>query len=379
MRRLWVMAISVIFAGQPMMAVNRLTVNDLREAIATRIAAHDRDEDLARRIGTMELSERLTDPSLDAILSNPSLGPKTKQSLHLLADSSAFLDPPASELPKKTAPDVAEQQKIMNGAVGFVATTFRHLPDFLALRETQSFDNSPLAITHSGWAPANTELHLVGRFQQEITYRGGREVSLHSVTKSGLDAKQDTSPPGLASTGEFGPVLATILRDASKGAISWSHWEQTPTGLAAVFNYKVPEPASHYEVDFCCVRGSEDAKSYSGESSDGANSYRGTPAYHGSLSIDPDSGSILRVTLDPELKADGPVMRSAIAVDYGPVEIGGKRYICPVHSIAISLARTRLGGDLSERTILRVNEVKFTNYHRFGSSSRIVPSDTEPE
>ena len=378
MRGYWV-AISFILVGLPLMAADRLTVDDLRQALTSRIAAHERDEDLARHIDMMELSERLTVSSLDAILANPSLGPKTRQSLHLLADSSAFLDPPASELPKKPTPDAAEQQKIMNAAVSFVATTFRHLPDFLALRETQSFDNSPITVTHSGWAPANTALHQAGKFQQEITYRGGREVGIHSVTNTGMDTKQGASPPGLASTGEFGPVLATILRDASKGKVSWSRWEQMPSGLAAVFNYKVPGSASHYEVDFCCVRGSEDAKSYSGEGSDGGNSYRGTPAYDGSLFIDPSSGSILRITLEPELKADGPIMRSAIAVSYGPVEIGGKSYICPVHSIAISLARTRLGGDLSDRTILRINEVKFTNYHRFGSSLRIVPDDSEPQ
>lgn len=378
MRSYWV-AISFILVGLPLMAADRLTVDDLRQALASRIAAHERDEDLARHIGTLELSERLTVPTLDAILANPSLGPKTRESLHLLADSSAFLNPPVSELPIKTAPDSAEQQKMMNAAVSFVATTFRHLPDFLALRETESFDNSPLTVTHSGWAPANAALHLSGKFQQEITYRGGREVGIHSVTNTGVDTRQGTSPPGLASTGEFGPVLATILRDASKGTVSWSHWEQTPAGLAAVFNYKVPGPASHYEVDFCCVRGSEDAKGYSGESSDGDNSYRGTPAYHGSLFIDPISGSILRITLEPELNADGPIMRSAIAVSYGPVEIGGKSYICPVHSIAISLARTRLGGDLSDRTILRINQVRFTNYHRFGSSVRIVPNEGEPQ
>jgi hypothetical protein len=175
-------------------------------------------------------------------------------------------------------------------------------------------------------------------------------------------------------------VLATVLRDASKGKIAWSHWETAKTGTVAVFNYQVPAGSSHYEVNFCCVRGSEDPSAYgnglAGLDVDKSNSYRGTPAYHGTLTIDPETGTILRITVDPELKADGPIMRSSVEVEYGPVEIGGNTYICPVRSIAVSDAKTRLGGDMGDRTILRINEVAFTNYHRFGSTSQIVASGT---
>jgi hypothetical protein len=59
-------------------------------------------------------------------------------------------------------------------------------------------------------------------------------------------------------------------------------------------------------------------------------------------------------------------------VQYGPVEIGGKSYICPVHSIAISLTKSHSGGEKSDREVLRINEVSFTDYHRFGSTSRII-------
>jgi hypothetical protein len=102
------------------------------------------------------------------------------------------------------------------------------------------------------------------------------------------------------------------------------------------------------------------------------NAYDGTPAYHGTIAIDPQAGTILRITIDPELNADGPISRSAVSVEYGPVEIGGRTYICPLRSIALSKARTRPGGDMSERTVLRINEVTFTDYHRFGATSRIV-------
>jgi VWFA-related protein len=170
-------------------------------------------------------------------------------------------------------------------------------------------------------------------------------------------------------------VLVTVLRDVSKGKIKWSQWETTEAGTAAVFNYQVPEGSSHYEVNFCCVRSSTDPIAFGaspGRLDDPDNSYRGTPGYHGTLTIDPETGTILRITVDPELKASGPIMRSAMEVEYGPVEIGGKTYLCPVRSLAISDAKSQLGGDMSDRTILRINEVTFTDYHRFGSTSQIA-------
>jgi hypothetical protein len=355
-------------------------VDQLRQAVASCGASHHSDEDLARCLAGLQLTERLTQRSLDAILVQENVGPKTKLELEMLADEAAFLEVPQAELPPQALPAAASQQAMLNSAVQYVAVTFKRLPNFLATRMTRSFDDSPLVVTHSGWSPSNTELHLAGTFDQEVTYRNGKEEALHSVTTSGKETKQGSSPPGLTSTGEFGPVLATVLRDASKGKIAWSHWETAKTGTVAVFNYQVPAGSSHYEVNFCCVRGSEDPSAYgnglAGLDVDKSNSYRGTPAYHGTLTIDPETGTILRITVDPELKADGPIMRSSVEVEYGPVEIGGNTYICPVRSIAVSDAKTRLGGDMGDRTILRINEVAFTNYHRFGSTSQIVASGT---
>lgn len=95
-----------------------------------------------------------------------------------------------------------------------------------------------------------------------------------------------------------------------------------------VFNYQVPNTSSHYAVNFCCVRNSANPCAFSGGSpgqlNGNDNSYRGTPGYHGTITIDPVKETILRITIDPELKANGPVTRSAVEVVYGPVEIGGK-------------------------------------------------------
>lgn len=351
----------------------KLSVSALEQMLVSRTTAHDSDSDMARKLGDVELTERLTSSELTHLEQTLRLGSQTRFALEMLADSAAFLDPPASELPHQAPPTIPQQQAMINGAVHFVASTFQHLPDFLADRLTTSFDNTPLVVTHSGWAPPDAPLHLAGTFTQEVTYRGGREISLREVNTTGKAAKQGAVPPGLTSTGEFGPILAIVLRDISKGSIHWSRWEQTATGMVSVFQYKVPEVNSHYQVDYCCVRGSEDPKTY-GDHLDllHANSYHGTPGYHGEISVDPKSGTIRRISVDAELNSEAPISVAKIDVDYGPVEIGGVSYVCPVHSLAISNARTRLGGDMSDRTILRINEVSFTHYHRFGSTIRIL-------
>jgi hypothetical protein len=364
-------------------AVRPVTVAQLHETLAAQQAENKSDRDRAQQLRSLILKEQLTDLTRAKMTAEFKPGPQTALVLDLMADFSAFLEPPASEWLDRAQPTAAEQQTMLNAAVNFVAVTLRHLPNFLATRLTDSYDDSPVAITHSGWSPPS-DLHLVGTFSQEITYRDGREVADHLPTaSSGSRSKHTPSPSGLTSTGEFGGVLGTILKDTSKGTIKWSHWEQTATGQVGVFHYEVPQAVSHYSVNFCCVKGSEDAMNYGGGIAGGkgsspvdeasANSYHGTPSYHGNLYLDPVTGSILRITIETELKASDPIERAEILVQYGSMEIGGQVYICPVQSFAISKVQSHSGGDMSDRTILRINEVKFTDYHRFGSTVRLLP------
>jgi hypothetical protein len=216
---------------------------------------------------------------------------------------------------------------------------------------------------------------LSGTFSNHITYRKGEEVM---DLQAGARHKNEPSPVGLVSIGEFGPALGITLTDAFKGTLKWSHWEQSSAGSVAVYHYEVPPAASHYSVNYCCIRGSQDsagavaygidAKAASAES----DSYHGTPSYHGNLYLDPATGAVLRVTIESDLKPTDPIMRAAISVQYGPIEIDGKTYICPVHSVAISLVKSHAKGDMSDREVQRINEVSFTDYHRFGSTSRII-------
>jgi VWFA-related protein len=168
-----------------------------------------------------------------------------------------------------------------------------------------------------------------------------------------------------------------VLLDAAQSKLVWSHWEQGPAGPQAVFLYAVPREKSHYEVNYCCV--AEKAATAA------ANllPFHRVTGYHGNMSIDPTSGTILRLSLEAELKPGDPVSKADILVEYGPVEIGGKTYFCPVKSVSVSVAQlVQLAGPYlipmaRQMQPLRtsMNEVAFEQYHVFRAEARVVAGD----
>jgi VWFA-related protein len=385
-RKLILLALVTVLA-LPAYAARRVTVEQLEQTLTAAIAAHTADADMVRQIGALELSERLTDAALNRFATRFTLSPHAALALQLLADQSAFLDPPASELPATAAPDAAAQQRMMDMARGFAVVILPHLPNFFATRATQRFDNSPQVMEKGGWA-VRGGLHQVGTASQEITYREGHEI-LDSNASAAAGAPRPQLELGLRSWGEFGPALTVVLADTSKGTMTFSHWEQTSAGLAAVYRYSVPRAASHYGVTYCCVMEEQPG----GVSSTGggrgrsggqminqlqpvvSHAFRETPGYHGSLFIDPATGAILRITLEAELKSGDPLLRAGTVIEYGPVSIGDQRFICPVRSLALSMEEASHQDLLP---LLLLNETSFTHYHRLGASARILADAGEP-
>jgi hypothetical protein len=116
--------------------------------------------------------------------------------------------------------------------------------------------------------------------------------------------------------------------------------------------------------------------------------------YHGEFMVDPTSGEIMRLAIEADLKEDrdphAPLIRSALMVDYGAVEIGGHRYVSPVRSVSLSRGRTlKIMGGWGIPFIVYgpfetlVNDFSFNDYHKFGSESRMLTGfdeipDTNP-
>ena len=197
----------------------------------------------------------------------------------------------------------------------------------------------------------------------EITFRDGRELLSPKSPGAGF---QTPAESGLASHGEFGPEAAIVLvdlADHANGSVHFHHWETTAMGPAAVFHYSVAAAGSHYQVQYDC---------------DKKTPFRAFPGYHGSIMVNPATGAILRLTLATELKEGDPISEVTSTIEYGPVKIGERAYICPLESIASitveeNACAHRTGPKrLAEPQVL-VNHSTFSEYHRFGSTLTIVP------
>jgi VWFA-related protein len=372
-------------------ASKRVTVAQLEQALTAAHTAHRADAEIARQIGGFELSERLTEATLDRLAAYLDAGSQASPALQLLADQSAFLDPPANELPSTAPPDDATQERMIEAARRYVAQTLLQLPNLFAVRTTNRYDDRPYEVKKGGW-PVRAGLHLQNTSHQETSVFDERTNQSTNASSANLQGQS-----GLVSGGEFGSTLSMVLSDTVHGKVAWSHWEHTPTGQAAVFHYAVPSSASHFEVINSLPRqtallgaatptiGSRQGSGIDVRSSGGSNTSTivTRPGYHGSLWVDPVTGTILRTTMDADTKGNIQFKRAAIMVQYGPVQIGESEFICPVRSVALSIAAganldplTRMPGDGPTAWL---NDSLFTGYHRFGTTTRIVKNAAPPQ
>jgi hypothetical protein len=235
MRKLFTLGLLLAIA-LPACAVEPLTVAQLEKKIAAytvdRAGAplpiqRMQDDGLVFELNRLTLSERLGSAKQEQIAEKYSLGPLAASALQMLAVRSALLDAPAAELPPKPPPAAETQQRMIAQARTFVFQTLRRLPNFFATRTITSFSGTTPDLNKNGMV-MRMGLFPAGGSSSEITFRNGEEI---------LEPTKTADPPslpemGLESWGEFGPEPAIVLLDASKGTMTFHHWEQTGSGLA---------------------------------------------------------------------------------------------------------------------------------------------------
>jgi VWFA-related protein len=320
------------------------------------------DAEAARQLSGLILTERLSSAKLPVWKAGLP-GAKAQQEFVALADASAFLAPPAAEIPANAPPDLAAQRRMIAQTVDYLGRIIPKLPDFFATRLTAYYEETPLKSKKAAAAaPAGGPLHLVETFSATVLYRDGHEV----VKK---DRKSSAEAERLVIRGTFGPVLSVVIGDTVRSGMTWSRWEVGAAGPMAVFHFIVPKQRSHYRVasrGFLII-GEEDAlQPYSG--------------YHGEIAIDPATGTILRLTLEAEPESAESIFRAGIMVEYGPVVIGGQTYICPVRSVSISrglfLPEAVFGRNQTPGPAMTMlNDVAFVDYHVFRSEVKMLSAD----
>lgn len=350
----------------PAYALQPISVGQLEQTLPT--LQGKPDAEVAQQLSSLELTERISAGKREH-WGTIAAGPKTRQALLALADQSAFLDLPPAEVPANPAPDFASQRRIIARTIGYATKTMHQLPNLSATRVTTSFQDEPWKYDKTQMQHRRDQpLQLVGVQSATVLYRKGDEV-----VQSGASEPLKTFE-GLTTSGEFGPILLTMLLDAAHSKLAWSHWETGLAGPLAVFSSVVPEARSHYQVAYCCIQNANGDRM----------NFQQFSGYRGEIAVDPQNGTILRVSLRADLRPSDPIVRADVLVEYGPVEIGGKTYMCPLRSVALSLQSelAPVSGVGKRPLQTSLNDTVFERYHLFRADAHIVdgtPTETATE
>jgi hypothetical protein len=337
------------------------------EELAKLVQSQASDENAARSLSDVYLTERLSDDTLARML-REAPGPKTQTALRELAADSAFLDPPLVELPQREKPGLEEQKTLLARAVQYASGFVRALPDFVCSIETRLLDDD---LRHGNGAEGKWErFHLRDVAVSGLTFEAGKET--YKVQAINGRLTRDSKPlQGLTTWGEFGPLMSELFLEDSDPSFFWSHWEIFEGKQLAVLGYSVNAAHSHYAVTWCCsaIIGAEGK--YPPVTT--------KVAYTGQIFLDPGSGAILRITRQTaDLPIESHIDLIRTVVEYRPVEIGGSTYICPFRSISVARETRNIARnsyDYLPETVTNLNEVRFTGYHKFEIESKILSGD----
>jgi VWFA-related protein len=362
-----------VYFDSPRPGIEKVTVAQLEDLVHSQT-------DLLRKLENLELTERLSTPRLDALLSVIH-GERERQALTAISDLSIALAPPADEIVNRPPPPVEGQRAILLRTFDYLRNAIPKLPDFSALRNTVRFEEPPERPDEIWKMPhQDRTLHFAAGEHATVLYRNGHEV-VEKKRKLGKRPVAGVRARDLETRGTFGPILAYVLTAAatSPSTLSWKRWERGKYGDLAVFSYRVASTNNVPELTFCCL-----------PEGDGTSLYQNKADTYGEFALNPDTGAIMRIVinadLDEERDPDVPLIRSQIMVEYGPEELGGMIYICPRRSVEISRGRSErevnewgMVFSLYSYFETMTNDVTFGGYHKFGSEARILPGFEETQ
>ncbi len=375
-RRIVVALLLVVSTQVPARAARRVTVQQMDLLLED--YKGESDGKVAGQLADMELTERASSARL-AHWESEFPGRRCHEILTELVDASSFLELPESDKLPQPTPDADGQRAILAKTTDYLNQALSRLPNFFATRKTEYYEDKPPVQTVEHYdngltgrrgtsIPTVTQgtstaerIHIVDHASVPVGYQDGYEMRGSKRMDSSL---LNEPVRGLTTVGEFGPILAVVFPDAVRGKISWGYWEQGAGGALAVYRYKVPASESEYLVQFPKDR----------------ELIKVLPAYHGEISIDPESGAIMRITIVPDFVPPYELVKEGMMVEYGAVGLGGSSYICPVKSVAVAVMPINDPTSDAYPLQTQLNDVAFTDYHLFRSESRIVPAqDAAPE
>jgi hypothetical protein len=253
----------------------------------------------------------------------------------------AKFEPPSIELDLKassTPPlEAAESKELIEDAREHALAYGHGLPNFLCM---ESIDRSIDPRGTGVWKHQDSIIELLRYADQ----KEARTVVDVNGQKSKLDASE---LPGAHSNGEFGGVLQMIFDPAAKAEFQWQKTEEKDGQKMQVFSYSVAASNSQFVLT--------------------APDRTQIPApFHGLLLIDDATRSVRRLVAETgELPPDFGIKSSWININYEYIAINGHDYLLPTNG--------EVGLKQGKREAVS-NQLRFSNYRRFGSQSRILSS-----
>ena len=162
----------------------------------------------------------------------------------------------------------------------------------------------------------------------------------------------------------------------ASGTLAFSRWETINGRPAAVFSFSVDQKKARMPIDICCfptVSQTGIAQFYSptigalnGLGGGGAtgnmqintkwHTYKKSVPFHGSISIDPQTGTIVRLVTVADFGNGDYVHAQNERIDFAPVQVGKRAFVVPVktfiQSEVVPQGDSGVGGNTTRHTYL---------------------------
>ncbi len=344
--------------GIPAWGAKKITVGELTEMLKSMQRDKKSDADVANALKQVQLSEELTRGVMNALVEYVP-GQLSTEQIYVLEARSALLAPPSGDIPATATPDEAGQKAILDKATTYVTSTYAQLPALQATRTSLRFqDNVEAVAPSSGLQGSATDVSVGSSFVsafQFVHYINSSETTVaseHGVEKS--PTEKDKTPWGankMIALKSPDPNLASVFSEAqSAGGLKWLRWETVNGKAAGVYTFSVPRSKTKTELRVCCFPNISQAGSASfynstlaGGGSGGVkgsfqtntdwHEFKTTVGYHGEFFIDPDTGTVVRLITQAELKPSDVVHQLDTRIDYAPATLGGKSMVLPIKTV----------------------------------------------
>ena len=321
-------------------AQRHATVSDLVTHVRNELQRNRSDNRIAKDIRNVELTERLDDRTIE-ILESDGAGPETVEQLQSLRDRSARLPRPAAPpIPEPPAPSTVEKVQIWNAAHDNAASYTESLPNFICAEVVRRYVDA----SHKGWKLEDT-------LALKLTYFDHREeYKLMTVNNHSTSLSYDQMR-GAITEGEFGSMLAAIFGLKARTNRDWDHWTMLRSRPTHVYTFAIAAANSDYQISAGTVRGENKVR----------------VGQHGYIYIDDATKSVMRlVAVADQFPPGFDVQRVNLVLDYDFTDVGGTRYLLPLHS-----ETTLTAAPFQHR-----NETAFLQYRKFAADTTITYDGT---